>query len=55
MGTMAPRRLMTPALWADCGNRQEALDLLVPIHGWFTDGHTVRDLIEAKQLLDALV
>ena len=42
-------------LWADCGNRQEALDLLVPIHGWFTDGHAVRDLIEAKQLLDALV
>jgi predicted ATPase len=41
-------------LWADCGERQKACDLLAPIYAWFTEGFGTPDLIEAKALLDEL-
>jgi predicted ATPase len=42
-------------LWHDQGRRREALELLSPIYGWFTEGFETRDLKEARALLDALV
>jgi class 3 adenylate cyclase/tetratricopeptide (TPR) repeat protein len=33
------------------GDRAEALALLAPVHGWFTEGHDSKDLKEAAQLL----
>ena len=41
-------------LWRDQGRHAEARDLLAPIYGWFTEGFDTADLIEAKELLDAL-
>jgi predicted ATPase len=41
-------------LWRDQGKRKEALELLAPIHGWFSEGFDTRDLKEAKALLDEL-
>jgi predicted ATPase len=41
-------------LWADRGERQQALDLLAPLYGWFTEGFDTPDLMDAKSLLDAL-
>jgi class 3 adenylate cyclase/predicted ATPase len=41
-------------LWRDQGKRDEALKLLAPIYGWFTEGSDTRDLKEAKALLDEL-
>ena len=41
-------------LWRDQGKREEARDLLAPVHGWFTEGFDTRDLKEAKALLDEL-
>lgn len=41
-------------LWAERGERQRALDLLAPVHGWFTEGFGTTDLIEAKAVLDRL-
>ena len=41
-------------LLAEQGRRQEAYDLLAPIHGWFTEGFGTPDLIEAKALLEEL-
>ena len=31
-----------------------AHDLLAPLYGWFTEGFDTPDLIEAKELLNAL-
>ncbi len=39
-------------LWADCGERQKACDLLAPVYGWFNEGLDTRDLKQAKALLD---
>jgi hypothetical protein len=39
---------------ANRGRRAEALHLLAPIYGWFTEGFDTRDLNEAKTMLDAL-
>ena len=39
---------------AERGDRQEALDLLTPIYGWFTEGLDTADLKTAKALLDEL-
>lgn len=36
------------------GRRAEALDLLAPVYGWFTEGFDTQDLKEAKALLDEL-
>ncbi len=41
-------------LWANRGQRQEAVALLAPIYGWFTEGLDTPDLEEAKALLDEL-
>jgi class 3 adenylate cyclase/predicted ATPase len=41
-------------LWQSQDKRQEAYDLLAPVYGWFTEGFDTADLIDAKQLLDAL-
>jgi class 3 adenylate cyclase/predicted ATPase len=41
-------------LWRDQGKRDEARDLLAPVHGWFTEGFDSVDLKESKALLDAL-
>jgi predicted ATPase len=38
-------------LWRDQGKRDEARDLLAPVHGWFTEGFDTRDLKDAKALL----
>ena len=36
------------------GRQQEAIALLAPILGWFTEGFDTADLKEAKTLLDKL-
>jgi predicted ATPase len=41
-------------LWRDQGKQGEALTLLAPVYGWFTEGFDTRDLKEAKALLDEL-
>jgi predicted ATPase len=41
-------------LWRDQGKRIEALDLLAPIYGWFTEGFDTPVLKDAKALLDQL-
>jgi predicted ATPase len=41
-------------LWCDQGKQQQALDLLAPIYGWFTEGFNTLDLKEAKALIDGL-
>jgi tetratricopeptide (TPR) repeat protein len=41
-------------LWRHQGKRNEAHDLLAPIYGWFTEGFDMRDLRDAKILLNKL-
>jgi predicted ATPase len=41
-------------LWCDQGNRKQALELLAPIFGWFTEGFGSLDLKEARTLLGTL-
>jgi class 3 adenylate cyclase/predicted ATPase len=41
-------------LWNDQGKRDEARDLLAPIHGWFTEGSNTLDLRDTKALLNTL-
>jgi predicted ATPase len=41
-------------LWRDQGKPAEALALLSPVYGWFTEGFDTADLQEAKALLDGL-
>jgi predicted ATPase len=41
-------------LWRDQRKPQQALELLAPIYGWFTEGFDMRDLKEAKALLEEL-
>ena len=41
-------------LWRDQGKRDEARELLAPVHGWFTEGFDTLDLKEANALLDEL-
>jgi class 3 adenylate cyclase/tetratricopeptide (TPR) repeat protein len=40
--------------WRDQGRRAEARELLKPIHDWFTEGVDLRDLKNARALLDEL-
>jgi predicted ATPase len=42
------------SLWRDQGKRDEARELLAPVYGWFTEGFDMRDLKEAKALLNEL-
>jgi predicted ATPase len=41
-------------LWRDQGKLDQALDLLAPVYGWFTEGFDTLDLKEAKALLEEL-
>ena len=41
-------------LWRDQGKHTEALALLTPVYGWFTEGFDTPDLREAKALLEEL-
>jgi predicted ATPase len=41
-------------LWRDQGKVQQARELLAPVYEWFTEGHSTRDLKEAKSLLEEL-
>jgi tetratricopeptide (TPR) repeat protein len=41
-------------LWSEQGKRSEARELLAPTYEWFTEGFDMRDLKEAKALLDKL-
>jgi predicted ATPase len=41
-------------LWQRQGKRSDALELLAPIYGWFTEGFDTADLQEAKALLEEL-
>jgi tetratricopeptide (TPR) repeat protein len=42
------------ALWLDQGKREEAVEVLAPVYGWFTEGFETQDLKQAKALLDRL-
>jgi predicted ATPase len=42
-------------LWQSQDKRQEAYDLLAPVHNWFNEGFDTADLQEAKALLTELV
>jgi GNAT superfamily N-acetyltransferase len=42
------------SLLCNQGKRTEALDLLAPIHCWFTEGHDTPVLKEARALLEQL-
>ena len=50
----AARRNEHGAALREQGKREEALELLAPVYGWFTEGFDTRDLKEAKALLDEL-
>ena len=39
----------------DQGKRQQARELLPPVHNWFTEGFGTLDLKEAKALLEELL
>jgi len=41
-------------LWGEQGRRAEAVELLAPICGWFTEGFDTADIKQAKSLLNAL-
>jgi predicted ATPase len=41
-------------LWRDQGKPKQALELLAPVYGWFTEGLDTLDLKQAKALLDEL-
>jgi class 3 adenylate cyclase/predicted ATPase len=41
-------------LWGEQGRRTEALDLLAPVYGWFSEGFDTADLKEAAALLAEL-
>ena len=41
-------------LWREQGKAQQALEMLAPVYGWFTEGFDTRDLKDAKALLEEL-
>ena len=41
-------------LWRSQGEVPQARELLAPVYGWFTEGFDMRDLKEAKALLEEL-
>jgi predicted ATPase len=46
--------MSTARLWRDQSKLQQALELLAPVCGWFTEGFDTRDLREAKARLEEL-
>ncbi len=49
-----PSLLDCKSLWQSQDKRQDAVDLLSLVYGWFTEGFDTADLQEAKALLDTL-
>jgi predicted ATPase len=41
-------------LWFELGRREQARDLLAPIHGWFSEGFDTPDLRDSRALLSSL-
>ena len=41
-------------LWQQQGKKAEAWQMLADIYGWFTEGFDMKDLQEAKALLEEL-
>jgi hypothetical protein len=41
-------------LWSSQGKREAALQLLQPVYGWFTEGRSTKDHLEAAALLGEL-
>src|SRR5207247_11303949 len=41
-------------LWRQQGRHEDAVALLAPVYGWFTEGFDTADLQEARALLEAL-
>jgi predicted ATPase len=41
-------------LWRDQGKPQQARELLAPVCGWFTESFDMRDLKDAKALLEEM-
>jgi predicted ATPase len=41
-------------LWQRQGKQKEAHQMLLEIHGWFTEGFDTKDLQEANALLEEL-
>jgi predicted ATPase len=41
-------------LWQQQGKKSEARQMLAEIYGWFTEGFNMKDLQEAKALLEEL-
>jgi predicted ATPase len=41
-------------LWAQCGERKKALDVLAPVYDWFTQGFDTSDLRRARTMLGEL-
>ena len=41
-------------LWHTQGRTREAVELLTPVYGWFTEGFDTKDLLDGKALLDEL-
>jgi tetratricopeptide (TPR) repeat protein len=39
-------------LWRDQGKAQQGRDVLAPVYGWFKEGSNIRDLKEAKAVLE---
>jgi predicted ATPase len=40
-------------LWFDGGSRSEAISVVSGVYGWFTEGLATRDLLDAKNLIEA--
>jgi hypothetical protein len=47
-------KLQRTRLWRDQSKVQQPRELLAPVYGWFTEGHSTRDLMDAKALLKSL-
>jgi predicted ATPase len=46
--------MSTARLWCDQGKPRQAIELLAPVYGWFTEGLDTTDLKEARTLLNIL-
>ena len=53
-GRLSCARLPASPASGRSGQAQQARDLLAPVYGWFTEGFDMRDLKEAKALLEEL-
>jgi predicted ATPase len=51
---LASSSITTARLWREQDKPQQERELLAPVYGWFTEGFDMRDLKEAKALLQEL-